>query len=320
MGRAYSTPVIAGLIFNGLKPVATIFAEATPLFLLSILPTQYVIDPDKYYKNMKNFENKVVVITGAGSGIGRALALAFHQSGAKLAINDNNEAALLETVSLAGGAENLFYRAFDVADKTAFYKFSDDVIAHYGRADVVINNAGVAIVKWTASEISIADYEWIIGINLWGMMFGSLAFLPHLRKQKESCLVNISSTFGIHGFPTQAAYCTTKFGIRGFTEALALEERLLKTGVTVTCVHPGGIKTNIARNARYAESDEDAMKKFETSFITTPEKAAQIIIAGIRRKKARIIVGPDAKVLYFLSRLSPKFLAWYLVRVAGKLK
>jgi NAD(P)-dependent dehydrogenase (short-subunit alcohol dehydrogenase family) len=269
---------------------------------------------------MKDFENKVVVITGAGSGIGRALSLAFHKLGAKLAINDNNENALLETVAMAGGPGKVFYQVFDVADKTAFYEFADNVIAHYGRVDAVINNAGVAIFKLTALEISTADYEWIFGINLWGMMYGSLAFLPHLRKQKESSIVNLSSIFGIIGFPQQAAYCTTKFAIRGFTETLALEERMLKTGVTVTSVHPGGIKTNIARNARYAEIDEIATEQFEKSFITTPEKAAQTIIRGIQRKKTRVLVGPDAKLLYFLTRLSPKFVRWYLIRFANQFK
>jgi len=269
---------------------------------------------------MKNFESKVVVITGAGSGIGRALALEFIKLRAKLAINDNNEAALLETVDVLGGPDNVFYQSFDVADKTAFYKFAADVIAHYGRVDVVINNAGVAIFKLTASEVSIEDYEWILGINLWGMMYGSLAFLPHLRKQKESSIVNVSSIFGMLGFPNQVPYCTTKFAIRGFTESLALEERMLKTGVAVTSVHPGGIKTNIARSARYAGNDEKAIALVETSFITTPEKAARTIISGIQRKKMRVMVGPDAKLLYLLTRLSPKFVAWYLVRFASQWK
>jgi len=269
---------------------------------------------------MKNFENKVVVITGAGSGIGRALALEFKKLGAQLAINDYNEATLLETVGLLGGAGSVFYRAFDVADKEAFYKFSEEVVVHFGRVDVVINNAGVAIFKLTAPAISIADYEWIFGINLWGMMYGSLAFLPHLRKQKESGIVNLSSIFGVTAFPHQAGYCTTKFAIRGFTETLALEERMLKTGVTVTSVHPGGIKTNIARNSRYAETDENTVKKFETSFTTTPEKAAQAIIRGIQRKKTRVLVGPDAKALYFLTRLSPKFVAWYILRFANRIE
>jgi NAD(P)-dependent dehydrogenase (short-subunit alcohol dehydrogenase family) len=268
---------------------------------------------------MKNFENKVVVITGVGSGIGRALAIEFHKLGAKLAINDFNETALLETVEMVGGAA-VFYKAFDVSDKSAFYQFAENVIAHYGQVDVVINNAGVAISKLTAAETSIEDYEWIFGINLWGMMYGSLAFLPHLRKQKEASLVNLSSIFGIHGVPYQAAYCTTKFAIRGFNESMALEERFNKTGVTVTSVHPGGIKTNIARNSRYAGTDASTIEKFEKSFITSPEKAAKEIINGIKRKKMRVLVGPDAKFLYFLNRLSPRLMAWGLLKFVKSVK
>jgi short-subunit dehydrogenase len=152
------------------------------------------------------------------------------------------------------------------------------------------------------------------------MMYGSLAFLPHLRKQKEASLVNLSSIFGIHGVPYQAAYCTTKFGIRGFNEALALEERMNKTSVTVTSVHPGGIKTNIARHSRYGDTDESTIQKFEKSFITSPEKAAKEIIHAIKCKKQRVLVGPDAKLLYFLNRLSPRLMAWALIRFAKTIK
>ncbi len=268
---------------------------------------------------MDNFKNKVVVITGAGSGIGRALALEFHKLGAKLALNDFSETTLLTTVAMLGESTGVYHEPFDVSIKTDFYQFAENVLAQFGRVDVVINNAGVAISKLTAAEVSIEDYEWILGINLWGMMYGSLTFLPHLRKQKESSIVNLSSIFGIHGVPYQAAYCTTKFGIRGFTESMALEEQMNNTGVTVTSVHPGGIKTNIARSARYAGKDKDSIQKFEKSFITTPEIAAQTIIKAIQRKKMRVFVGPDAKVLYFLNRLAPKFLAWYLLRFAKKM-
>ncbi len=265
---------------------------------------------------MKEFKDKVVVITGAGSGIGRALAIEFHKKGAKLALNDVNEANLLETVQLVGG--NAFYQSFDVADKTAFYQFADNVIQHYNRVDVVVNNAGVAISKLSAVETSIEDYEWILGINLWGMMYGSLAFLPYLRKQKESSIVNLSSVFGLHGVANQSAYCTTKFGIRGFTESLALEEKLLKTGVSVTSVHPGGIKTSIARNSRYADQHEDLIKNFEKSFVTSPEKAAKIIIKGIERKRMRVLVGYDAKIFYLINKLSHKLMVWFLMRLGKK--
>jgi len=267
---------------------------------------------------MKSFKDKVVVITGAGSGIGRALAIACSQLGAKLAINDYNESTLLETADLAGGRENVFYRVFDVADKNSFYDFAEQVVAHYGRVDVVINNAGVVIFSLGAGEISIADYEWILGINLWGMIYGSLAFLPHLRKQKESAIVNLSSVFGIRGVPFQAPYCTTKFAIRGFTESLALEEELNRTGVTVTSVHPGGIKTNIARNSRYAEKYTGDVDEFEKNFRTSPEKAASVIVDGIRRKKKRILVGVDGKFIFFLSRLSPYLTGRLFMRTGKK--
>jgi len=268
---------------------------------------------------VKDFKNKVVVISGAGSGIGRALAVAFQELGARLALNDINADTLLATVTQVGGPAVVFYRHFDVSDQAAVYQFAEDVVAHYGRVDVVINNAGVALAKLSALKTSLADYEWIIGINLWGMMYGTLAFLPHLQKQPESSVVNLSSIFGVHGIPYQAAYSTTKFGIRGFTEALALEERLHQTGVVATSVHPGGIQTNIARSARYAGTDSATIEKFEKAFLTSPEQAAQTIIAGIRRKKTRILIGPDARLFYYINKLPHGIITWFLLRFARKM-
>jgi NAD(P)-dependent dehydrogenase (short-subunit alcohol dehydrogenase family) len=267
---------------------------------------------------MKNFETKVVVITGVGSGIGRALTLEFHKRGAKLALNDFNETSLLETVEMVEGSQQVYYKAFDVSDKKAFYQFAEDVAEHYGQVDVVINNAGVAIANLSTDKTTLEDYEWIIGINLWGMMYGTLAFLPHLRKQKESSVVNISSLFGLIGFPQNVAYSTTKFGIRGFSEGLAIEERLLKSGVAVTSVHPGGIKTNIARNSRHAGDDEKNIEKFEKAFITTPEDPALTIINGMSKKKLRVVVGKDAKVLFFISKISQRLSLWVIAQFAKK--
>lgn len=267
---------------------------------------------------MRNFKDKVVVITGAGSGIGRALAFEFFKHGAKLALNDYDEATLQETISQVGGQEVVFSKVFDVSKKDDFYQFADDVANHFGRVDVVINNAGVAIAKLSTGETNIEDYEWILGINLWGMMYGTLAFLPYLRQQKESSVVNLSSVFGIHGIPHQAAYCTTKFGIRGFTESLAMEELLKKSGLVATSVHPGGIKTNIARNSRHAGDDEKTIAQFEEAFITTPEKAAQIIIKGIQKKKLRVLVGPDAKFIYLVNKFLPRAVMIFLIRQLAK--
>ena len=247
---------------------------------------------------MKDFKNKVVVITGAGSGMGRAMALEFSQLGAKLALNDFNEKGLSETAAMI--FTEVFTSIFDVSVKDDMYKFADDVIEKYGRADVMINNAGVSISNFTATEVPVKDYEWIVGINMWGMVYGSLAFLPHLRKQKESSLVNFSSIFGLHGTPGQVPYSMTKFAVRGFTESVELEETIHKTGVAVSSVHPGGIKTNIAKTARGAENDPETIAKFEEVFITTPEKAASIIIKGIKKKKSRVLVGIDAVAVNFI--------------------
>lgn len=265
---------------------------------------------------MKDFRDKVVVVTGAGSGIGRALALDFHNRGARLALNDFDEKGLKATEELID--KDVYSEVFDVSKKEAMFAFAENVAHHFGQVDIVINNAGVALSKGTTSEVTVEEYEWVLGINLWGMMYGSLAFLPHLRRQQESSLVNISSIFGIHGIPGQTAYCTSKFGIRGFTESLVIEEKLKKSNVHVATVHPGGIKTNIARTAM--ENDdrtEEEIIEIEKAFITTPAKAAKRIINGIERKKNRIIVGPDGMYLYLMTKL-PHFISIWFIKRWGK--
>ncbi len=268
-------------------------------------------------KSMNSFQSKVVVVTGAGSGIGRALAMAFAGQGARLALNDFNEQTLQETVAALPAGTGVFASAFDVSKKELMFQFADDVLRKYGKVDVMINNAGVAIAGFRTDEVSIEDYEWIMGINLWGMIYGSLAFLPHLRKQQESALVNVSSIFGLHGIPVQAPYVTTKFAIRGFTESLALEEQVHGTGVTVSSVHPGGIKTNIARASKGAEVDPQAIAEFEKQFRTTPERAAAIILHGIRKKKSRILVGTDAHIFHFAAHRM-RFLLRYFLKLGLK--
>ena len=197
---------------------------------------------------MKNLKNKVVVITGAGSGIGRSLAIKMHKHGAKLALNDFNKQSLDETLSIIGNINEIYVEVFDVSKKEEFYQFSKNVVSHFKKVDVVINNAGITNGSITAVDTTIESYEKVLGVNLWGMIYGTLAFMPELRKQKESSVVNISSIWGLLGSPYQSAYSTSKFGIRGFTEALAAEELCNNTGVAVTSVHPGGVKTNIVRN------------------------------------------------------------------------
>jgi len=256
---------------------------------------------------MKSFKDKVVVITGAGSGIGRALALAFAARGAKLAISDINEAGLAETVEAvkAAGAEVRADR-LDVADRSAFEAYADAVLAHYGTVNVVINNAGVALagdlvdLEWT-------DIDWIIGINFWGVVHGTKFFLPALLESGDAHLVNISSLFGLVSMPGQSMYNASKYAVRGMTEALREEMLIRRTGVGVTAVHPGGIKTAIARSARTsAKEDQAATAKFfdEKLAKTTPEKAAEVIIRGIERKQARVLIGLDAHAVHNLGKFT----------------
>ena len=271
-----------------------------------------------------DYRGKVAVVTGAGSGIGRALAVELARRGTRLAISDVNDAALDETVALcekAGGDGHKYH--LDVADRAAVLAHAEDVTRDLGNANLVINNAGVALMA-PVEEMSWEDLDWLMGINFWGMVNGSKAFLPHLIASGDGHLVNISSVFGFIGIPTQSAYNAAKFGVRGFTESLRQEMLIARHPVAVSCVHPGGIKTNIARDARSSREDMDRDERataFERASRTTPEKAAEIILRGVDRKKPRILVGPDAYLFAAIPRLTG---AGYqrplaaLVRLGGK--
>lgn len=267
---------------------------------------------------MKKFTNKVVVITGAGSGIGRALALDFAQRGAKLALNDYKEETLKETLNLLEKNVEVISSIFDVSKEEAMNQFASDVIASYGQVDVLINNAGVAQDSSMMHEISTEDFEWLLGINMWGTIYGSRAFLPYLRKQKESSLVNISSVFGLSGIPGVSSYSVSKFAVRGLSESMLLEERINKTGVAVSCVHPGGIKTNIARSSRGV--DLSKIEEFEKALKMPPAKAAKIIIKGIQKKKPKILVGADAYALYYLEKYAKGLLNFGIMQSYKKMK
>jgi NAD(P)-dependent dehydrogenase (short-subunit alcohol dehydrogenase family) len=250
---------------------------------------------------MKQFADKVVVVTGAGSGIGRALSLEFARRGARVALSDVNAANAEETAKLAG--DNARPYVLDVADRAAVLGHADEVAEEFGRVNVVVNNAGVALGA-TVEEMTFEDYDWLMGINLGGVVNGTKAFLPHLIASGDGHVVNISSVFGFVGVPTQSAYNAAKFAVRGFTEALREEMLIARHPVGVSCVHPGGIKTNIVRNSRSgAEDQEKAAQGFERIARTTPEKAAQTILRGIERKSARILIGPDAYVIDAIPRV-----------------
>ena len=262
---------------------------------------------------MKNFQNKVAAITGAGSGIGRGLAIALAEAGCHLALSDINEAGLAETKQLAEGAGNgrVTTTRLDVADREAVLAWAEQVVADHGRVNLIFNNAGVALGA-TVEGMAIADFEWLMSINFWGVVHGTQAFLPHLKASGEGHIVNISSLFGLLAVPSQSAYNAAKFAVRGFTESLRQELDMLDCGVSATCVHPGGIKTAIARSARQDASiralgldEATAGKDFEKHFITTADKAARIILRAVRRDSRRALVGPDAVLLDKVQSLMP---------------
>ncbi|MFK7798695.1 MAG: SDR family NAD(P)-dependent oxidoreductase [Aureispira sp.] len=253
---------------------------------------------------MKTFKNKVVVITGAGSGIGKALAEEFAQKGALLALNDINEANLQEVTQALSTTTQVFSRVFDVGNESAMQEFAEAVYTQYQQVDVVINNAGVVQGGTEFAKMTTEDFHWLMNINFWGVIYGSKSFLPYLREQQESSLVNLSSLFGMIGAPSQTSYNASKFAVRGFSEALFLEEQNNQSGVVVSCVHPGGIKTNILKNGR--NISEKAAKKQIKMFRTTASTAAQVIIKGIEKKKSRILVGSDAHVTFQVNKFLRK--------------
>jgi len=261
---------------------------------------------------MKSFENKVAAITGAASGIGRALAIELGRRGCHLALSDLNEQGMQETVDLAKvSGVRVTTQRLDVADRTAVHAWADRVVEDHGKANLIFNNAGVALSS-TIEKMRYEDFEWLMGINFWGVVYGTKAFLPHLKASGEGHVVNISSVFGLAGIPSQAAYNSAKFAVRGFTECLRQELEIMKCGVSATSVHPGGIKTSIARSARVDPSIRDlgidetkAGEKFEKAFITSSDKAARVILDGVRANKRRVLIGPDARVFDWMVRLLP---------------
>ncbi|MGB0523025.1 MAG: SDR family NAD(P)-dependent oxidoreductase [Flammeovirgaceae bacterium] len=268
---------------------------------------------------MRILDGKVAVVTGAASGIGRELAIQLAQKGAILVITDFNAAQLAETLKAVQAIQPSSQSyVFDVSDKRAFQQFAQEAITTFKHIDIVINNAGVALGKYTVEQVSYDDFEWIVGINLWGMIYGTKEFLTHLKSRPEAYIVNVSSLFGLIGVKYQAAYCTTKFAIRGFTESLRQE--LAHTNVRVLAVHPGGIKTNIARSARHHDpvSKTKMAKGFDAAAKTTADRAAQQIIKAMQQKQERLLIGKDAKFMEKIVRLFPKGYDWVVQKMAGK--
>lgn len=263
---------------------------------------------------MKDLRGRVAAITGAASGIGRALAVELSRRGCHLALSDVNTQGLTETVEQVGqhAKVEVSSQALDVSDRGAVQSWADQVVADHGRVNLIFNNAGVAHGS-TIEAASYEDFEWIMNINFWGVVHGTKAFLPHLRASGEGHVINISSVFGLIGVPTQGTYNATKFAVRGFTEALRQELDIDKGSVSATSVHPGGIKTNIARDARFdasteavtGQSQERSRQDFEKLFRTPPELAAKTILRGVEKNARRVLIGPDAYVIDAMQRLLP---------------
>ena len=274
---------------------------------------------------MKSFEGKVAAITGAGSGIGRGLALELGRRKCNLALSDINETGLQETLAQVRdlGVQVTSQRV-DVADRAAVYAWADQVARDHGKVNLIFNNAGVALGS-TVEKISYEDFEWLMNINFWGVVYGTKAFLPHLKATGDGHIINISSVFGLAGIPSQSAYNSAKFAVRGFTESLRQELDMLGYGVSASSVHPGGIKTSIARSSRMDDSirdlglgreGTDTREVFEKSFITSADKAAKTIVDGVQRNQRRILVGPDARVYDWMVRLLPTSYQRIAVRYA----
>jgi butyryl-CoA dehydrogenase len=258
---------------------------------------------------MRQFKDKICVITGAGSGIGAACARAMAAQGGVVIGTDLRQDMLGETkaaVEAAGGRMETYM--VDVADRDAMFDLAAKVEASHGGADLILNNAGVAFGAPVA-EMSVDDCKWLMDINFWGVVHGTQAFLPHFVAKGSGHVANISSIFGLIGVPTQAAYNASKFAVLGFTEALRHEMR--GTDIGVSTIHPGGINTNIVRHARVqqgpeAEAErEEAIQRFAQFTMTQPDGAAKIIMKGLRKNKARILIGPDAHIVDWVRRLFP---------------
>lgn len=265
---------------------------------------------------MKDFNGRVAAITGAAAGMGRALAIALAREGCHLALADKNLAGLEQTAQLARAATllpvGISVRELDVADRAAMFAWAADSATEHGAVHLIFNNAGVALSS-TVEGMDPADLEWIMGINFWGVVHGTQAFLPYLKQAGTGHIINTASVFGLFSQPGMAGYNASKFAVRGYTEALRQELDLQGTGLSATCVLPGGIRTDIARTSRIRdnmngfliENEQQARDDFEKFFITSAEQAAKVILQGVRKNRRRVLIGRDAHAIDWLIRLLP---------------
>lgn len=280
---------------------------------------------------MNKFNNSVAVVTGAGSGIGRHLALKLASFGASLAISDINVDGLAETKAqatklLKNSNARVVASALDVSNRESVFAYAEEIKQEFGSVNLVINNAGVALSSGTLSETSVDDFEWLMSINFSGVLYGTKAFLPILEEAEWGHIVNISSLFGLIGVAEQSAYNASKFAVRGMTEALRQELDAANSHISCTSIHPGGIKTQIAMNSRVSKPLDSDTKKLKENFehlaMTTPESAAEQILTSVIKNKRRLVLGKDAKALDWVQRLFPnhyqRVINWFMQRALAK--
>jgi short-subunit dehydrogenase len=263
---------------------------------------------------MKTYTGKVAAITGAASGIGRALAIRLAAQGCHLSLADLDEAGLAETRAAAlhaNAALRVSTQRLDVADRDTVFAWADASAREHGNVHLIFNNAGVGLAS-TVESMKLADFAWLMNINFWGVVHGTQAFLPHLKASGEGHVVNVSSLFGLLASPGASAYHAAKFAVRGYTESLRQELDLMRCGVSATCVHPGGIRTAIAKHSRVDDNvaalgvdPRTSSQAFEKHLVTSPDAAAATILKAVLRNRRRVLVGRDAVVLDKIQRLFP---------------
>jgi short-subunit dehydrogenase len=263
---------------------------------------------------MKKLQERVAIVTGAASGIGQALALCLARHGCDLALIDVNEEGLKETSEKAlVHSGRVSSHIVDVSHKEQMAKLPDDILGQHGKAHILINNAGVSLAG-RFEDISLEDFEWIVGVNFWGMIYGCKFFLPHLRKADEAHIVNVASDFGLLGLPTKTGYCSTKFAMRGFSEALRAE--LYESNVGLTCVYPCAVNTQIVKAGRAVDQQKKELEaKFLESRSLPAEKVSERIIKGIKRNSARVLIGFDTRMIDCATRLSPSLTSALIARM-----
>jgi NAD(P)-dependent dehydrogenase (short-subunit alcohol dehydrogenase family) len=258
--------------------------------------------------DMSFFSESVAVITGAGSGMGRCLAQQLAAQGASLALSDVNEKGLAETRTLLGSARGkITSHLVDMAKEEYVKEFAVSVETEHGRASLLFNNAGVALLG-NFEEISLENFRWLMDVNFWGVIYGTTYFLPMLKREKRAHIVNTSSLLGFVGAIGQSAYCASKFAVRGFTESLHHE--LKDTNICVTCVHPGFVRTSIAKDAKRGDRAganlyDESMARFKRIARTDPEVAAAKILEGVEKQKTRVLIGADSYFVDIWQRLRP---------------